>query len=119
MKKTISTISFTLLIIIILFILSLIIFLTACTTNQPANNTEQQNNTIKECSSDSDCIKAGCSGQLCILKDKKESGFTTCEFKPEYECYSKQDCLCKNNKCGWSDDVGLNRCITEKSKITA
>lgn len=103
--------------IFIAIFLILTIFLTACTTtNQPANNTEQQNNTIKECSSDSDCMKSGCSGQLCISKTQKQDSFTICDFKPEYECYSKQDCLCKNNKCSWSNAEELNACIKSKAQ---
>lgn len=98
----------------VLLIIAILVILTACTTtNQPVNNTQ---NTTKECSQDSDCMKSGCSGQLCIPKSQKQDSYTICDFKPEYECYSKQDCLCKNNKCEWSNVEELNTCIKSKAQ---
>lgn len=55
-----------------------------------------------KCSSDSDCLAGGCSGQVCQSKNE-ESIITTCEWR---DCYSakKYDlkCKCIDTKCQWS-----------------
>lgn len=107
----------------VLLIIAILVILTACTINQPVNNSstnnQPANNTEQpkqECSSDSDCMKSGCSGQLCIPKSQKGDGFTICDFKPEYECYSTQNCICVNNKCSWSNQEELSTCIKSKAE---
>ncbi|MBW3002942.1 eight-cysteine-cluster domain-containing protein [Candidatus Woesearchaeota archaeon] len=57
-----------------------------------------------ECSTDADCVKAGCSGTICQSNDA-EKVFTTCEYKPEYECYKDAGCGCYKGECVWKDDV--------------
>lgn len=57
------------------------------------------------------CIKAGCSGTICI-----ESGadqlMTTCEMKPEYACYQGAECKVQSSgKCGWTIDERLEKCL--------
>ena len=58
--------------------------------------------TYGSCASDSDCIKDGCSGQVCRSKNG-ESIVTTCEHK---DCYNAQsyglECSCVDKKCQWS-----------------
>jgi eight-cysteine-cluster-containing protein len=55
-----------------------------------------------QCSLDSDCQSAGCSGQVCQSKSE-EPILTTCEWR---ECYDKTKygltCKCVENKCQWS-----------------
>jgi len=81
-------------------------------TNNGNTNTKASNvnlnpgfcgwSTNEDCSADSDCEAAGCSGQVCHLKDGKESIFTTCEAK---ECYSDEkyevECGFSDKKCQW------------------
>lgn len=54
------------------------------------------------CSSDADCIAAGCSGQVCDSTGGKQV-VTTCEWK---ECYSASkyglECKCVRGECQWS-----------------
>lgn len=83
-------------------------------TNKGNTNTKASNvnlnpgfcgwSTYEACSTDPDCETAGCSGQVCHLKDGKESIFTTCEAK---ECYSDEkygvECGCVDKKCQWRD----------------
>ena len=57
-----------------------------------------------ECKTASDCIAAGCSGQLCISKSSKQQ-VSTCEFKEEYQCFDKKACGCVAGKCEWSPIV--------------
>lgn len=56
---------------------------------------------LASCSSDSDCVKGGCSGQLCYGKSE-QPGATTCEWK---DCYDDTKygvtCGCSAGKCQW------------------
>ena len=58
--------------------------------------------TSGECYSDEDCIKSGCSGQVCASK-KEEQIMTICEYR---DCYNSEKynlkCKCTENKCQWS-----------------
>ena len=54
------------------------------------------------------CFKTGCSGQVCA----DEEVVTTCEFRPEYECYKAAKCERQTNgKCGFTDTPELRRCL--------
>lgn len=57
--------------------------------------------TYGKCSSDSDCIVGGCSGQVCQSRYEK-SIVTTCEWKI---CYNAKlyhlECKCVEGKCQW------------------
>jgi eight-cysteine-cluster-containing protein len=59
--------------------------------------------TYEECSSDADCRRGGCSGQIC-QSSATPGMITTCEWK---ECYNAKaygiPCKCVNNKCQWDD----------------
>lgn len=57
---------------------------------------------------DKPCFKTGCSGQVCADEDV----VTTCEFRPEYECYKTAKCERQaNGKCGFTDTPELRRCL--------
>jgi len=64
-----------------------------------------------ECYKDADCLVAGCSGQLCVPRDKAPSVISTCEWKDEYACYAEDSCLCRNNKCQWAGSEQFVECI--------
>jgi len=57
--------------------------------------------TYAECKSDADCVKAGCSGQVCAGRGEEIS--TTCEWK---FCYDSAEfgmkCGCYDGKCQWA-----------------
>lgn len=54
------------------------------------------------------CMKTGCSGQVC----SDEEVITTCEFKPEYECFKRAACeRQKNGECGFTQTPELLRCL--------
>lgn len=54
------------------------------------------------------CFKTGCSGQVCA----DEEVITTCEYKPEYECYKRAKCERQaNGQCGFTDTPELRRCL--------
>lgn len=57
--------------------------------------------TYGKCSSDLDCIKGGCSGQVCQSK-QEEPVITTCEWR---DCYNAKqyglECKCINEQCQW------------------
>ncbi|MEM0372255.1 MAG: eight-cysteine-cluster domain-containing protein [archaeon] len=57
--------------------------------------------TYSGCGSDADCVKEGCSMQVCASKNDKPIA-TTCEYRECYdsEAYGKK-CGCISNQCQW------------------
>lgn len=55
------------------------------------------------------CKRTGCSSQVCSEEDM----ITTCEFRPEYECFQKATCeRQKNGQCGFTQTPDLLRCLS-------
>lgn len=54
------------------------------------------------------CKKTGCSSQICSDEDV----VTTCEFRPEYECYRRAACeRQRNGQCGFTMTRELSECL--------
>ena len=65
-----------------------------------------------ECDSDDDCIRTGCSGQLC----RPEPTASTCEFLPHYACFGDPEvtsCGCRSGVCAWDPTDALSACIAD------
>ena len=71
-----------------------------------------------------ECVVSGCSGQLCVeggqADTSNKGGISTCEYKPEYECYKSYG-RCgiiqtskESFKCGWEDSSELKNCLSGK-----
>ena len=57
------------------------------------------------------CVKSGCSGQICA----DSSVITTCEWRPEYACYSSATCeRDAAGTCGWTKTAALTSCLAGK-----
>jgi hypothetical protein len=57
------------------------------------------------------CFKTGCGGQVCADKDV----ITTCEWRPEYECYKKATCERQaDGNCGFTKTPELTSCLAGK-----
>lgn len=53
-----------------------------------------------ECSTDADCAKAGCSGEVCVTAALAPEVMTTCEGRP---CFAVlETCGCVEGRCSWS-----------------
>jgi hypothetical protein len=62
------------------------------------------------------CRPTGCSGQVCAAEDM----VTTCEFRPEYECYKDAGVRCErqsNGDCGWTQTVDLIACLNDNAEV--
>lgn len=60
----------------------------------------------------SDCVPAGCSGQLCVSTEDAESTVTTCEYRNEYACYKNAICEKQaSGSCGWTETAELKSCL--------
>ncbi len=62
------------------------------------------------------CRPTGCSGQVCSDEDV----VTTCEFRPEYQCYKDPGARCErqsNGDCGWTQTVDLVACLNDNAEI--
>lgn len=66
-----------------------------------------------ECQSDSDCVVAGCSSQLCVPVSMADV-VTTCEYLPEYDCLQYTTCGCHDDVCGWEENQEYLNCMEEK-----
>ncbi len=63
-------------------------------------------------SSSTECVVAGCSGQLCVNKGQDEGMVTTCEYTESYACYKTATCeLQESGKCGWTKTPELTSCL--------
>jgi hypothetical protein len=59
-------------------------------------------------SSQKPCFKTGCSSQVCA----DEEVVTTCEYRPEYDCYKRARCERQSNgKCGFTQTPELRACL--------
>lgn len=69
------------------------------------------------CQRDADCLRTGCSGQICA----GEPVVTTCEWRDEYACYreSYAQCACINGSCGWAPNPDLLECISQAQAGTS
>jgi len=57
------------------------------------------------------CFKTGCSSQVC----SDRAVVTTCEFRPEYECYQKAVCeRQRDGNCGFTKTRELTECLARK-----
>lgn len=60
-----------------------------------------------------DCVVSGCSSQVC----GDEEQMTTCEYRPEYGCYTKATCERQSDGvCGWSMTVELLECLNNTAQ---
>jgi eight-cysteine-cluster-containing protein len=56
------------------------------------------------------CVPSGCSGTVCVEHGKEV--VTTCEYKPEYDCYKSATCERQaDTTCGWTQTDELTTCI--------
>lgn len=54
------------------------------------------------------CAPSGCSGQVCA----NSSVTTTCEVRPEYECYRTAACEAQSTGlCAWTQTAALTQCL--------
>ncbi|MGB5695793.1 MAG: hypothetical protein WBM46_09085 [Polyangiales bacterium] len=56
------------------------------------------------------CVRAGCSGQLCVEEGMDIA--STCEWRPVYECYQQATCeRQQNGQCGFTPTYELVECL--------
>ena len=53
-----------------------------------------------ECTSDADCVKAGCGSEMCVSAATAADVMSTCEHR---ECFDVLDtCACSSGECTWT-----------------
>jgi hypothetical protein len=92
-----------------LFALSLLALLCACAEAGPTAGT----------AATGACVKAGCSGQLCVSMDQADMP-STCEWTAAYGCYQQYGkCeLQKDGACGWTQNYDLTSCLRDPEDYT-
>ncbi|MDD2224836.1 MAG: hypothetical protein PHP97_01590 [Candidatus Shapirobacteria bacterium] len=95
----------------IFFLIGIFLLLIIGITILIENNKNKESIKIKE--NTNLCQRAGCSGQLCVESNFKDTA-TTCEWKEEYTCYQKAKCEKQSDgKCGFTKDDQFNKCVDE------
>lgn len=63
------------------------------------------------------CVRAGCSGELCVEASVANDLMSTCEFKPEYACYQEATCaVLEDGSCGFFQTPELLECLENVSQ---
>ncbi len=58
------------------------------------------------------CVRAGCSGQLCVSSDQADI-VSTCEWREEYACYQEATCEQQaDGQCGFTPSATLSACLS-------
>ena len=55
--------------------------------------------TDRECAQDADCVKTGCSSELCIAKSAAAGVMSTCEVRTCFQVL--ESCTCQQGHCRW------------------
>lgn len=59
------------------------------------------------------CVRTGCSGTVCA--ERGQEVFTTCDMRPEYECYASARCERQaNGACGFTATAAFSQCLSSK-----
>lgn len=66
-----------------------------------------------ECAADADCVKTGCSSELCIAKSAAAGVMSTCEVRTCFQVL--ESCTCQGGHCRWV--VGARRPATDEGAL--
>lgn len=56
------------------------------------------------------CVRAGCSGELCV--ERGTGVMTACLYEKKFACYATARCeRGRDGQCGWVETPELNRCL--------
>ncbi len=105
-------------IVIFTILLTLLIVLFTGVFSKPKTVIETEPNDTKKVEDQvepqADCVRAGCSGQLCVKAELADQIATTCEYRVEYGCYQDATCaLQKDGNCGFNQTPELLQCLKE------
>ena len=84
---------------------------TTAAEEKQAAEAEDETKQIKGVATGSGCMRAGCSGELCVSVDSEEL-VTPCQWQPHFACYKTAKCeLQQDGSCGWTETDELRECI--------
>lgn len=69
------------------------------------------NNADVPISNDNLCKVTGCFKEHCTLKSDKEEKICNYNFKPEFVCYKRANCIFENGNCKWEQTKELEECL--------
>ncbi|MDP2909232.1 MAG: hypothetical protein Q8N77_05485 [Nanoarchaeota archaeon] len=79
----------------------------------PGKEAAQEKPVTNGCEKDSDCKISGCNNEICY----EETRFSTCVYKPEFECYKLAKCKCFQGRCGWEQPREFSDCLAKARKL--
>jgi len=97
--------------VLCLFLLSATIVYFAAPPSESQKVSDRQKSA--ECLTDTDCVPAGCSGQVCTTIAQASDLITTCEFRPEYACLQFTSCGCQQGLCQWAETEQYAACLSQ------
>lgn len=66
------------------------------------------------------CLRAGCSGELCVEAEVAAETVTPCIFRPAFACYADATCgRTVDGECGWLVTPRLRACLDEAAEDNA
>ncbi len=78
-----------------------------CPTSKPTPTTTVQG----------DCVKGGCSGELCLEASMAGKIVSTCIYRDEYSCFQYSKCERQaNGSCGWTQTQLYTNCLSKFQK---
>lgn len=86
-----------------------LLFARPTTVSEPAEDAEAPG-LATGCTTDADCIRTGCSSQLCVHVSARDT-VTTCEFTRAYACRAEDACGCVAGTCAWADNPAYVACL--------
>lgn len=63
------------------------------------------------CTTDADCVRAGCNDELCVTEDAQF--VSTCDATPAKSCRRQDQCGCVNGLCAWADSDAYRQCVSD------
>ncbi len=80
-------------------------------TNRNAAVNTSTSTIIGACTTDADCVRAGCNDELCVMPDAQI--VSICDATPSKSCRRQDQCGCVNSLCAWADSDAYRQCVSD------
>ena len=61
------------------------------------------------------CVRAGCNGERCVLRDETVPPVTSCGFSQDAACYDSATCAWNGTACAWTMTPELTQCLRDNA----
>lgn len=81
---------------------------------QPTNGVRNVAGPTAQCQRDSDCVRAGCSREVCTSRAAAVGLVTSCVYTPVAACRNIDVCGCVAGTCAWADTPAFRSCLAAR-----